>query len=99
MPVGSDTQTPESMAAPEWSLACLHKVSPPMVALTAQRATSWLGYHLVLRWTAGATSHGADQAIWSRTAANAVAAVWRSSRLCAADTCILIRALPTGTTG
>src|SRR5262249_9698561 len=46
----------------------------------------------------GATCR-ADQVIWSRTAANAVAAVWRSSRLCAADTCVLIRALPTGTTG
>lgn len=39
------------------------------------------------------------QSISARTVANAVAAVWRSSRLCAADTCVLIRALPAGTTG
>jgi hypothetical protein len=39
------------------------------------------------------------QSISSRTAANAVAAVWRSSRLWAADTWTLIRAWPAGTTG
>ncbi len=39
------------------------------------------------------------QLIWSRAAANASAAALRSLRLCAADTCVLIRALPTGTTG
>jgi transcriptional regulator with XRE-family HTH domain len=39
------------------------------------------------------------QPISSRTAANAATAAWRSSPVCAADTCVLIRALPTGTTG
>jgi hypothetical protein len=41
----------------------------------------------------------AGQPISSRVAANAVTAAWRSSRVCAADICVRIRALPTGTTG
>ena len=39
------------------------------------------------------------QPISARTAANAATAASRSLRRCAADTCVLIRALPTGTTG
>ena len=39
------------------------------------------------------------QLISARTAPKAAAAVWRSSRLWAAESCVLIRALPTGTTG
>jgi len=39
------------------------------------------------------------QPISSRAAANAVTAAWRSSRVCAAETWVRIRALPTGTTG
>jgi hypothetical protein len=39
------------------------------------------------------------QPISSRAAAKAVTAAWRSSRVCAAETCVRIRALPTGTTG
>jgi hypothetical protein len=59
---------------------------------------------LAQQWTSAAlrcagTGSRQGQSISARTAANAVAAVWRSSRLWAADTCILIRALPAGTTG
>src|SRR5262249_22956825 len=39
------------------------------------------------------------QLISARAAVNAVTAAWRSSGWCAAETCVRIRALPTGTTG
>ena len=42
---------------------------------------------------------GMGQLISLRAAANAATAAWRSARLCAAETCVRIRALPTGTTG
>jgi uncharacterized protein len=42
---------------------------------------------------------GPGQPSSSRAAANAATAAARSSRVCAADSCVLILALPTGTTG
>ena len=45
------------------------------------------------------TASDSGQPSSSRAAANAAAAAARSSRVCAADSCVLILALPTGTTG